>query len=286
MRWRLAERVKKATMTLKKICHFYCISELQNLKQQVSRKTRTDEINSRSREAYNKEHSKFSRISAGCRILQASTHQGDLKAFNSNSAGKQCLLMGLTAIAKNQLMEPMMWKKSTIDDNMLEADNLYSLLVTLSAPSQIPANGLLMLNNLRPLMNNCKLFNLPFKLTFAEDPEIYGNLMDSYNCEGFGYNVEGGLKKLFADHDAGIIVTGTSYSYAVFKKKNKFYFNDSHSTGFKGEPGVPEGATCLIECDSILDLTFVVKRVAKGSVPYTLDYIDVTQMTPSSSSQL
>ena len=58
-------------------------------------------------------------------FCKASTHQGDVAAFNHSSVGRQCLPNCLIACAMTAVQKPSTWTTDTMDYILHEGDNLY-----------------------------------------------------------------------------------------------------------------------------------------------------------------
>ena len=71
----------------------------------------------------------------------ASTHQGDLNLFHSDSAGCQCLPNSLIACVMGSLEQPDSWTTINMDDILCEGDKLYQNIDVdheLLLPSDLP----------------------------------------------------------------------------------------------------------------------------------------------------
>lgn len=188
--------------------------------------------------------------------------------------------MALAAIVRSSILDMQRWKTNIMNENMIEADKLYSTIRRLIDERNdryvVPANGYLLVKDFDVVKNNLNMFGRTFKIQFIDDTEIYGSLCDQVNTRDFGYKLSDGLAKLFETHTTDILMAG-SKSFAIIKSENKFYFVDSHSCGPKGSTA-SNGRACAIQCDDINELHRICRR-ATGSrrIDYTINYIDVQQ---------
>ena len=58
-------------------------------------------------------------------FCKASTHQGDVAAFNPSSVGRQCLPNYLIACTMTAVQKPSTWTTDTMDYILCEGDKLY-----------------------------------------------------------------------------------------------------------------------------------------------------------------
>lgn len=173
------------------------------------------------RHDYRRNNTKYATIASDNQILHGSTHQGN-RIFKN--AGRQCMAMSVSALIQADTQDPLVWTEKTIDEVMMAADNIYTEIVKRSATTSIPESGFLSVQNLA-VMKEIKAFGATAQLSFANDPEIY----DIVNGTDFGWQLEDEFTVLFSQHCSGILIAN-GFSYGVMKKKEKFYFFNSHST--------------------------------------------------------
>ena len=200
--------------------------------------------------------------------------------------------MALATILRSSLFSPEEWTTNTLNENLIQGNDCYNLIRNSTNTSDafaIPASGYLLVRNFDCIKNAIQMYGSTFGISYALDPEIYGDLRQNRSNNGL-HSLFNGLATLFHKHDYGIVISN-SESFAVMKKNNYFYFADSHSCGPKGA-GAQNGTACIIQCSTIDELTRICKRnaICKMSLykncdlneyaimqlnSYTIDHIDI-----------
>ena len=78
-------------------------------------------------------------------LSRGSIHQGH-EGFSGQSREKQCSFMRLSALLKTQTIPVIEWKSTTIDNALVQGDNMY--LNVFNNDLIFPRKGFLSLNNL------------------------------------------------------------------------------------------------------------------------------------------
>lgn len=218
---------------------------------------------------YRLKHSHFKKVNDTTSILRASTHQGNPEIFDKN-AGLQCMGMSVTAILASVDDPISTWTKKTIDDVLIQGDKLYS-----SIKSIVPSISYLLVNDLNHLHHKIAIKDTVYEVDFDEDPMIFG--LANADVAGFGVTLEDGLKNLFVEHTAGVLISD-GYAYGLIKSEMKFCLFNSHSTNEFGRPGA-EGTACVLKCDDLLSLsTLAGAIIQKKNVMFTIDRLTVTKI--------
>lgn len=195
--------------------------------------------------------------------------------------------MALANIVRAAILSPSKWNTLTLNSNMIEGDGMYETIriMTNGNPNGLPIydDGYLMVRHFNVIKRDFIMYDNSFSIDIEEDSPYFGSLEDDKNDDDtlqdgvFGRrSLKRSLEMLFREHSAGILIA-ESKSLGVLHHNDKFYFTDSHSCGAKGSSTrSANGRACVIECDTIEELTRLCKR-ATGSrnSQYTLDYIDV-----------
>ena len=118
------------------------------------------------------------------------------------------------------------------------------------------------------------LFDTLFGINYIVEPSFFGSLNDLQQANiGFGSTLNQGLQQLFANHQCGILIANNK-SFAVMSFEGKFYLADSHSCGPSGTPAA-NGKACVIECDTLQELSHICKSVTTMNGQYTIDFVEV-----------
>ncbi|GIY31477.1 ATP-dependent DNA helicase [Caerostris extrusa] len=190
--------------------------------------------------------SAYVEISDSSRIIHASWHQGNDLMFTSGFAGVQCCAMTLANILRASILSPQYWSTNILNLNMLTSDQIYSnirfqMARNLAAYS-IENYQYLLVRNFKVIKDDLVTFGKRFRITFDEEPSIYGSLNDKLNEASLGSTLRQGLEDLFMGSRA----------------------NDSHEKA------------CVIECDTFDEFVRICKRTTGSkNVQFTLDYVDV-----------
>ncbi|GIY52630.1 uncharacterized protein CDAR_584331 [Caerostris darwini] len=185
-------------------------------------------------------------ISDSSRIIRASWHQGNDLIFTSGFSGVQCCAMTLANILRASILSPQYWSTNILNLNMLTGDQIYSnirfqMARNLAAYS-IENDQYLLVRNFKVIKDDLATFGKRFRITFDEEPSIYGSLNDKLNEANLGSTLRQGLEDLFMGSSA----------------------NDNH------------GKACVIECDTFDEFVRICKRTTGSkNVQFTLDYVDV-----------
>lgn len=240
----------------------------------------TEQIQKETTEVHNEpqQTSFYISINNVSRILRASWHQGNMAIFTSPYAGVQCCAMVLANIVRASVISPSTWTNNTLDRNMIEGDNMCTTIHNLTEQQENAypiEGGYLLTRNFDVVKHDFIMYEKSFSIEYDEEPLLFGSIEDLTNRGNAGLMVREALSKLFETHSAGIMIAA-AYSYGVMNYDDKFYFTDSHSCGPKGSRAGLNGRACVIECDTLEELTRICKR-ATGSrnIQYTIDYISV-----------
>ncbi|GIY57521.1 ATP-dependent DNA helicase [Caerostris darwini] len=224
--------------------------------------------------------SAYVEISDSSRIIRASWNQGNDLILTSGFAGVQCCAMTLANILRASILSPQYWSSNILNLNMLTGDQIYSnirfhMARNLAAYS-IEYDQYLLVRNFKVIKDDLVTFGKTFRITFDEEPSIYGSLNDKLNEANLGSTLRQGLEDLFMVHNAGILITD-GQSFGVMHYDNKYYFSNSHSCGRKGSRANDNhGKACVIECDTFDEFVRIRKRTTGSkNVQFTLDYVDV-----------
>jgi len=219
------------------------------------------------------------------RIIHADWNQAEDNIFLSGYAGSQCFAMVLANIVRAAIIPPRQWNKNILNRNMIEGDTIYALIRENNNNRNprvfpIPPSGYLVLKNLDVIKDDFLMYDAVFSLNYDDNWLCSGSLLDSINNGELGITLLAALKKLFREHNAGIIVA-YSKSLGLMHYDEKYYFTDSHSCGPRGAPLQNDnGKACVIECDTIEELYRITRRVFKAkNEQFTIHYIDVTVST-------
>lgn len=169
-------------------------------------------------------------------ILRASWHQANLDVFNPMCAGIQCCAMVLANILRASLIPPGSWTKNILDRNMLEGDNIYMMVRTLSEQQEDAypiENGYLLVRNFDVIKQDFTAFDKSFSIDYDNESNLYGSLNDALNTEDFGVTLHNALTTLFQHHVAGILISAGK-SFGVMYYEHQYYFMDSRAVLAQG----------------------------------------------------
>lgn len=218
-------------------------------------------------------------------VTRGSWNQSDEGVFGPN-AGKQCCAMALAFIVHSTVTVPSKWTKETINEIMIEGNDLYQSTVDRLKDGQrnvgrkLPESGFLMVRDFDVLESGFEVFARSVRLTYKSDPEIYGCLTEIFaetedEEETAGMPLLSGLERLFVEHSSGILISSNK-AFAVIKSQDKFYFCDSHNSYAAGESSYVDHLACVIECRTLVAMCEIIMTVNNSEFEfYTLDSLNV-----------
>lgn len=202
--------------------------------------------------------------------------------MKDNVADKQCCSMAVSSIIYSKLQPLPSWNATVMNAVLEEGDILHRTVAAKFRPESLISNGYLDVRHFDDFKRKIDIFQQSFALQYDAFTKIYGFLQDEKNKTGSSLELIEGLRNLFSKHSAGVLVSRPK-CFAVFKENdNSFYFFDSHSCEFDGNPTFADGKSCLIRCSTIEELHQICKRqigVINQRCQYALEYIEVSKLT-------
>ena len=183
------------------------------------------------------------------KVVQGHFHQGDITRFDSETAGKQCVLNSVKALVYSQIKSPALWTQNDMDQVLLEGDQLYQD------------------RNITGYMAIDELFTCPyvefskkhfFKIkqngitkTLVMDHNIS---IDESDADSPYVYLDCAIDKLASTSSfrLSILIVKTS-AIALICYQNMFYIFDSHSRDTRGKP-VPLGTSILVQLKEKTDV--------------------------------
>lgn len=210
----------------------------------------------------------FRALSVSKWILSGSFAQNNVK-FPRHSRNTQCTANAVMAIIFLKLVPLNQWSYATLDEILLEGDQLYNYTVERLKDKDKFVDAMLMVSELP------KTFTVMNKTVELEIEDCIINGLITSKDKDEVPNLKKGLAEFFVDNDYAI-VTCRNISFAVFKFKEIFYYFDSHS---RDESGVIKnyGTSCIIRCLLLDDLIKAIEvNIGPGpSNLYNISRVDV-----------
>ena len=171
-------------------------------------------------------------------FCKASTHQGDVAAFNHSSVGCQCLPNCLIACAMTAVQKPLTWTTDTMDYILHEGDNLYQHIDA--------GHDFLLPTDLPICVHTCNgIFSV------VRGKEAFGTFTE--NLPKTRIILSGLCTFIQITETSALVCLGDqsgSSALTVLSQDSSMYIFDSHSRDGSGMPSA-NGTAVLMQFDNI-----------------------------------
>lgn len=203
------------------------------------------------------------------KTLHGNMHQG-MSNFGI-WAGLQCVAMSTAAAIKLTLTPASTWLKSTLDQVLVNGNNLFVSIVG-DSPHYLLVNEL-------PKRPSVRLFGCLVELDYDPDPIYYGARSALQSV----------VTQFFAENNInGIIIDSRGYARFIGKRDEYFYLFDSHCCTDTGATSSnSKKKACILETTDLTELIKVLKRGIGGvQSTFTLDVIKIKIIDESIENEL
>ena len=183
-------------------------------------------------------------------ILRGTFNQND-RRFPRESRNSQCTANATMALTYKELKEEKDWDPQTMDEILVNGDELYRSCVQYLNEIGKFKHPHLMIDEIKTS------FNVANKMIKLEVNDCLVNGVVNAKNDSWVPNLLKGFTEFFGENDAGVI-TANDLSMAVWKRDDVYYYFDSHSRDSRGIV-TSYGTSCILRLMNLEDLANAMK---------------------------